>query len=103
MIARKLPPDRSASETLEYNDRQYPVRKIKDAYGFYILSTPELEKALREGEQQGDAEAAEMRESICHFCTEEEMSQLTDEEMIEDITRGAINSHAILSISSPQI
>lgn len=88
---------------MEYKNHPYPVRKIKDPYGFYIISTPELENALREGEQQGDAEAAEIRESICHFCTEEEIGQLTDEELIKDITRGTTNNHAILSISSPQI
>lgn len=103
MIARKLPPDKNTAETMEYKNHRYPVRKIKDPYGFYIISTPELENALCQGERQGDTEAAEIRESICHFCTEEEIGQLTDEELIEDITRGTTNNHAILSISSPQI
>ena len=102
MIARKLPPGKNPTETLEYRGNSYPVRKIRDSCGFYIISTPEFEKALREGKEQGDEEAAEIHESICHFCTEEEINQLTDEEMIEDITRGARNNHAILSISSPQ-
>lgn len=103
MIARKLPPAKNVSETVEYKGRSYPVRQIKDIYGFYIISTPEFEKALCKGEEQGDEEAAEIHESICHFCTKEEIEQLTDEEMIEDITRGTRNNHAILSISSPQI
>lgn len=103
MIARKLPPNKNTAETLEYSDRQYPVRMIKDLYGFYILSTLDLEKALNEGEQQGDTEASEIRESICHFCTEEEINQLTDEEIIKEITCKTMNSHAVFSISSPQM
>ena len=103
VIARKLPPAKNVSETVEYKGGSYPVRQIKDTYGFYIISTPEFEKALIKGVEQGNEEAAEIHESICHFCTEEEINQLTDEEMIEDITRGTRNNHAILSISSPQI
>lgn len=103
MIVRKLPPDKTATEMQDYKGREYPVRQIKDAYGFYIISTSEFERILREGEQQGDAEATEILESICHFCTEEDLNGLTDEEMVEDITHESINNHAILSISSPQI
>lgn len=103
MIARKLPPPQTATEMQGYKGDKYPVRKIRDAYGFYILSTLEFEKILREGERQGDTEAAEILESICRFCTEEDLNGLSDEEMVEDITRESINNHAILSISSPQI
>ena len=103
MIERKLPPEKTDIEMQDYKGGKYPVRKIKDAYGFYIISTVGFEKALREAERQGGAEAAEIRESICHFCTEEDLNGLTDEEMVEDITQEAIHNHAILSISSPQI
>ena len=103
MITRKLPPEKTATETQDYKGSKYPIRKIKDSYGFYIISTVEFEKALHEGEQQDDAETIEILESICHFCTKEDLDGLTDEEMMEDINNGATNNHAILSISSPQI
>ncbi|GAE84880.1 hypothetical protein JCM10512_3256 [Bacteroides reticulotermitis JCM 10512] len=90
MIARKLPPGKTAIGMQEYNGYNYPIRTIKNVYGLYMLSTLEFEKILREGEQQGNAEAAEILESICHFCTKEDLNGLTDEEMVEDITRGAI-------------
>ena len=103
MIARKLPPEKKATEMQDYKGNKYPIRKIRDSYGFYIISTSAFENALREGEQQGDAGATEILESICHFCTKEDLDGLTDEEMMEDINNGATNNHAILSISSPQI
>lgn len=85
VIARKLPPGQKALETIEYKKDSYPLRQIKDTYGFYIISVPELKKALLRGIDQADAEAEEIHESICHYCTEEDLKYLTDEEMIEII------------------
>lgn len=85
MIARRLPPEVQSLETIEYEGNKYPLRKIKDAYGFYIISVPELEKALLQGKSRNDTQAEELHESICHYCTEEEMKYLTDEEMVKEI------------------
>lgn len=102
MIARKLPPAIKTLETMEYKEAQYPLRKINDTYGFYLVSVPELEKVLLDGMSKKEAEAAELHESICHYCTKEELKYLTDEEMIEVINCGIKENHAILPISYPQ-
>lgn len=102
MIARKLPPQTHALETIAYKNINYFLRKIKDTYGFYIISVLELEKALLDGKEKNDTEAEEIYEGICHYCIEEDLKFLTDEEMIEKINNGTNNNHAILSISRPQ-
>lgn len=103
MIIRKLPPDSHTLETLKYQDVEYPIRKIENTYGCYIISVPELEKALLEGKNRNDGKATDIHESICHYCPKEKLQFLTDEEMIEEINRGTSETHAILSISRPQI
>lgn len=85
MITRSLPPETNLLETIEYEGNKYPLRKIKNPYGFYIISVPELGKALLEGKRRKDIQAEELHEIICHYCTEEEMKGLTDEEMVEKI------------------
>ena len=103
VIARKLPPEQEALETIEYKGDSYPLRKIKDTYGFYIISVPELEKALLTGIDQANAEAEEIHESICHYCPEEDLKYLTDEEMIEIINNETKENLSIISTSCPQI
>ena len=95
VIATKLPPEAGRLETVEYKKKEYPVRTIKDTYGLYIVSTPELEKALLEGMAQSDTEAQELHESIYHYLTREDLSYLTDEEIIEAIHCGAKQRNAI--------
>ena len=102
VIARKLPPEQEALETIEYKGDSYPLRKIKDTYGFYIISIPELEKALLGGMDRSEAEAEEIHESICHYCPEEDLKYLTDEEMIEIINNGTKENHCTISTSCPQ-
>lgn len=103
MIARKLPPDLQALETVEYQGQKYPLRKIKDTSGFYLIATQELEKELLNGIGNDNTQAEEIHGNICHYCTEEEIKSLTDEEMIKKINSGIQNNHAIISISRPQI
>lgn len=88
VIATKLPPGAGKLETIEYKKMEYPVRTIKDTYGVYIVSIPELEKALLDGMVQNDCEAEELHGSICHYCTMEDLNYLTDEEIIEAIHCG---------------
>lgn len=88
VIAGKLPPDMRELETVAYKEQDYPIRNIKDTYGIYIVSVPELEKALIDGRTQNDAKAEELHESICHYLTTEELGYLTDEEIIESIHSG---------------
>ena len=95
VIATKLPPEAGRLETVEYKKKEYPVRTIKDTYGLYIVSTPELEKALLEGMAQSDTEAQELHESIYHYLTREDLSYLTEEEIIEAIHCGAKQRNAI--------
>ena len=88
VIAAKLPPEAGKPEIVEYKQREYPARTIKDTYGIYIVSVPELEKALLDGMAQSDTEAQELHESICHYLTREDLNYLTDEEIMEGINCG---------------
>ena len=98
VIAAKLPPEAGKPEIVEYKQREYPARTIKDTYGVYIVSVPELEKALLDGMAQSDTEAQELHESICHYLTRENLNYLTDEEIIEAIHCGIEQRNTIATI-----
>ena len=98
VIAAKLPPEAGKPETVEYKKIEYPVRTIKDTYGVYIVSVPELEKTLLDGMAQSDTEAQELHESICHYLTRENLNYLTDEEIIEAIHCGIEQRNTIATI-----
>lgn len=98
VIAAKLPPEAGKPETVEYKKIEYPVRTIKDTYGVYIVSVPELEKALLDGMAQSDTEAQELHESICHYLTREDLNYLTDEEIMEGINCGVEQGCTITTI-----
>ncbi len=98
VIAAKLPPEAGKLETIEYKKVEYHVRIIKDTYGVYIVSVPELEKALLDGMAQSDTEAQELHESICHYLTRENLNYLTDEEIIEAIHCGIEQRNTIATI-----
>lgn len=95
VIATKLPPEAEKLEIIKYKEVEYPVRTIKDTYGLYIVSVPELEKALLNGMVQNDTGAEELNESISHYLAREEINYLTDEEIIKAIHCGIDQRHAI--------
>lgn len=98
VIATKLPPEAGKLETIEYKEVEYPARFIKDTYGIYIVSVPELEKTLLDGMAQSDTEAQELHESICHYLTRENLNYLTDEEIIEATHCGIEQRNTIATI-----
>lgn len=102
VIATKLPPETEKLETIAYKKVEYPARIIKDTYGVYIVSIPELEKVLLDGMAQNDTEAEELHESICHYLTREDLNDLTDEEVIEAIHCGIEQGCTITTIIKNQ-
>lgn len=71
--------------TLTYRGKKYPVRNISDGYENYTVSVEELEKELLDDIRSSDPFAFEQDESICYYCTEEQIRRLSDEELIDII------------------
>lgn len=72
-------------DTLTYREKNYPVRKISDGQGDYVVSVESLQNELLDGIRSSDPFAFEIDESICYYCTEEQIRTLGDEELIEII------------------
>lgn len=72
-------------DTLTYREKSYPTRKISDALDEYIISVEALQNELLDGIRSSDPFAFEIDESICYYCTEEQIRTLSDEELIEII------------------
>lgn len=72
-------------DTLTYRERTYPVREISDGNDTYAVSVERLERELLDGMRSSDPSAFELDESICYYCTEDEIRTLTDEELIHII------------------
>lgn len=77
------PPFPKISETLEYDGKNYPIRIIRDGYGLYTVSIPELKNALLAGIKRKDGKAQELYGSICHYYEQKELECLPDEEILE--------------------
>lgn len=72
-------------EYITYRERRFPIRTIYGDYNTCNVSTKELEDTLIEGARNLDGTAIELLESICLFCSEQELRYLTDEELTETI------------------
>lgn len=70
-------------DTLSYRERNYPVREISDGRDTYKVSVERLNLDLLDGIRGLDPTAFEIDESICYFCTENEIRTMTDEQLIE--------------------
>lgn len=72
-------------DTLTYREKSYPTRKISDTQDEYVVSVESLQNELLDGIRSSDPFAFEIDESICYYCTEEQIRTLSDEELIEII------------------
>lgn len=84
-ISKKLPPQEHMTEEIIYDEKRFPLRTVEDNQGTYRVSTDKLEMALVEGARNLNGTAIELLDSICLFCSEQELKYLTDEELIETI------------------
>lgn len=75
----------SKLDTLTYNEKSYLVRNISDRQDNYTISVEELERELLDGMKNSDPFAFEIDESICYYCTKEQIRTLSDEELIKII------------------
>lgn len=75
----------SKLDTLTYREKSYPTRKISDGQDEYVVSVESLQDELLDGIRSSDPSAFEIDESICYYCTEEQIRTLGDEELIEII------------------
>ncbi|GKH13624.1 DUF4313 domain-containing protein [Bacteroides uniformis] len=80
-----------------YREERFPLRIIRNDHGKYLIATERLEKALEEGVRNLDATANELLESICLFCSGQELHSLTDTELIERIN-GQYSEHQSTSV-----
>ena len=80
---KEMNPVTPVIDTLTYRERNYPVREISDERDTYKVSIERLNFDLLDGIRGLDPTAFEIDESICYFCTEEEIRTLTDEQLIE--------------------
>ena len=72
--------------TLIYEERKYPVREITEDNGnVFRVSVEKLENELLDGIRNCNGEAIELDESICYYCTEEQIKKMSDAEIIEMI------------------
>lgn len=72
-------------DTLTYREKSYTTRKISDGQDDYVVSVESLQDELLDGMRSSDPFAFEIDESICYYCTEEQIRTLGDEELIEII------------------
>ena len=82
------PQDKAIIEigTLIYEERSYPVREITEDNGnVFRVSVEKLENELLDGIRNCNGEAIELDESICYYCTEEQIKEMSDAEIIEMI------------------
>lgn len=82
------PQDKAVIEigTLIYEERSYPVREITEDNGnVFRVSVEKLEDELLDGIRNCNGEAIELDESICYYCTEEQIKGMSDAEIIEMI------------------
>lgn len=84
-ISARFPPQDDTIKDIIYREERFPLRTVQDDYGIYLVSTWKLEEALIEGVRNLDATANELLESICLFCSIQELRYLTDAELIETI------------------
>lgn len=75
----------SNQDTLTYREKSYPTRKISDGLNAYVVSVEALQNKLLDGIRSSDPFAFEIDESICYYCTEEQIRTLSDEELIKTI------------------
>lgn len=75
----------SKLDTLTYREKSYPTRKISVGQDEYVVSVESLQNELLDGIRNSDPFAFEIDESICYYCTEEQIRTLGDEELIEMI------------------
>lgn len=84
----EAPQDKAVIEigTLIYEERSYPVREITEDNGnVFRVSVEKLEDELLDGIRNYNGEAIELDESICYYCTEEQIKKMSDAEIIEMI------------------
>ena len=82
------PQDKAVIEigTLIYEGRTYPVREVTEDNGnVFRVSVEKLEDELLDGIRNCNGEAIELDESICYYCTEEQIKEMSDAEIIEMI------------------
>lgn len=75
----------SKQDMLTYREKSYPTRKISDKLEEYVVSIEALQNELLDGIRSSDPFAFEIDESICYYCTEEQIRTLSDEELVEII------------------
>ena len=90
IIKEKLdvPNEKGAIEigTLIYEGRTYPVREITENNGnVFRVSVERLSDELMDGIRNCNGEAIELDESICYYCTEEQIKETSDAEIVEMI------------------
>lgn len=72
--------------TVIYRERTYPVREITEDNGnIFTVSVERLGNELVDGIRNCEAEAIEMDESICYYCKEEQIREMSDAEIINMI------------------
>lgn len=72
--------------TVVYRECTYPVREITEDNGTVLtVSVERLGNELVDGIRNCEAEAIEMDESICYYCTEEQIREMSDTEIINMI------------------
>lgn len=72
-------------DTLTYREKSYPTRKISDKLEECVVSVEALQNELLDGIRSFDPFTFEIDESICYYCTEEQIRTLSDEELIKTI------------------
>lgn len=75
----------SKLDTLTYREKSYPTREISGGQDDYVVSVEALQDELLDGIRSSDPFAFEIDESICYYCTEEQIRTLSDEELIKII------------------
>ena len=72
--------------TLIYEQRKYPVREITEENGnVFRVSVERLGDELVDGIRNCKVEAIELDESICYYCTEEQIKGMSDAEIVDMI------------------
>lgn len=89
-IKEKLdaPKDKAAIEigTVIYEERTYPVREITEDNGsVFTVSVERLGHELEDGIRNCNGAAIELDESLCYYCTEEQIKEMSDAEIIDMI------------------
>ena len=72
--------------TLIYEERTYPVREItEDSGSVFRVSVEKLGHELEDGIRNCNGEAILLDESICYYCTEGQIKEMSDAEIVDMI------------------